>query len=487
MNSTSAIDNVKLKWFYGICFGFLAMLCIGIMKENYWIAALPLILGIVYLSVFGIDALMFIVVFATPLAINLNEKGFGTSLSVPSEPLMFGIMILFLLKIMFEGGFDRRVLYHPVTIAIIINLLWIFITSLTSTMIIVSLKHLMARCWFVITFYFLGTQLFREYKNIKRFIWVYVIPLIIVIGYTIIRHAGFSFTETTAHWVMYPFYNDHTAYAAAIAMFFPVMIGLTRNRNYSLNKRMASLLVCFIFTIAIVLSYTRAAWISLAVALIVYLIFAFRIRFITVFISFTGLLILFFAFRSQVTMKLEKNRHHSSTDFNSHLQSISNITTDASNLERINRWNSALRMFEQKPFFGWGPGTYQFKYAPYQHSDEMTIISTNAGDRGNSHSEYIGPLAESGVLGALTFVLIVVVVIYRGSMLYIRSKDKEIRLITLGIVLGLVTYFVHGALNNFLDTDKASVPFWGFIGILTAMDVYHSKRQQDARTNGEQN
>src|SRR6185369_14792978 len=122
------IDSIKLKWFYGVCFGFLALLCVGLLKEFYWFTALPLILGIVYMAVFAIDALMFIVVFTTPLAINLSEKGFGTALSVPTEPLMFGIMILFLLKILFEGGFDRRVLYHPVTIVIIINLLWILIT-----------------------------------------------------------------------------------------------------------------------------------------------------------------------------------------------------------------------------------------------------------------------------------------------------------------------------------------------------------------------
>jgi len=181
---------------------------------------------------------------------------------------------------------------------------------------------------------------------------------------------------------------------------------------------------------------------------------------------------------------MEKNRQRSSTDLNAHLQSISNITTDASNLERINRWNSAMRMFEEKPFFGWGPGTYQFKYAPFQHSNEMTVISTNAGDRGNSHSEYIGPLAESGVLGAVTFIIIVIVVTYRGTKLYLRSTDKEIKLLTLGILIGLITYFVHGAMNNFLDTDKASVPFWGFIGILTALDVYHSKKTGENNLNG---
>ena len=28
-------------------------------------------------------------------------------------------------------------------------------------------------------------------------------------------------------------------------------------------------------------------------------------------------------------------------------------------------------------------------------------------------------------------------------------------------------------MNDFLDTDKASVPFWGFIAILVALDLYY--------------
>jgi hypothetical protein len=39
-------------------------------------------------------------------------------------------------------------------------------------------------------------------------------------------------------------------------------------------------------------------------------------------------------------------------------------------------------------------------------------------------------------------------------------------------------------MNDFLDTDKASVPFWGFIAILVALDLYYlpkEKPQADTR------
>ncbi|HKL07295.1 MAG TPA: hypothetical protein VJ896_00895, partial [Bacteroidales bacterium] len=56
--------------------------------------------------------------------------------------------------------------------------------------------------------------------------------------------------------------------------------------------------------------------------------------------------------------------------------------------------------------------------------------------------------------------------------------SKEIKELTLYILLGLSTYFIHGFLNNFLDTDKASVPVWGFMAMLVALEVYHKKEEK---------
>ena len=56
-----------------------------------------------------------------------------------------------------------------------------------------------------------------------------------------------------------------------------------------------------------------------------------------------------------------------------------------------------------------------------------------------------------------------------------KAKNPEVKLLSLIYFLGLVTYFVHGAMNNFLDTDKASVPFWAFAASIVALDIYHNK------------
>jgi O-antigen ligase len=236
--------------------------------------------------------------------------------------------------------------------------------------------------------------------------------------------------------------------------------------------KIVSIITLAILFIGFVLSYTRAAWLSMIVAIVVFGIVKMKIRFKPLFITFVTLLALFFTFQDQIFMALENNSEQSSADLKTHLTSMTNITSDASNLERLNRWSCAIQMFELKPVFGYGPGTYMFQYAPFQINANRTIISTNSADGGNAHSEYLGPLSESGVLGLLTFLLIIGVVIYTAVHTYMRLTDKRLKSIVLAAFIGLVTYYVHGFLNNFLDTDKLSVPFWGFTAMIVAIDIY---------------
>lgn len=471
---TTAI-NPKLIYLVGGLFALLNGLLIAF--EFYYASLLPVLIGIVLLALFALDKLVLLVVFLTPLSVNLTDIGLGVGLALPTDPLLFGVMLMFILKLIAEKKFDKRIADHPVTLAIIVNLVWLAITTTTSEMPLVSLKFLVSRLWYVITFYFVTTQTFRNFKNIKRYVAMYMIAFVGVIGYTIVHHGMYGFLEQPAHWVMSPFFNDHTSYGAALAMFYPLLIGLTLSNQYSRSWRIVFFTVLAIFTVALILSYTRAAWVSLIGALGIYIVMRLRIKFITLMALASVFLVALFLSWDTIVMKLEKNRQDSSAELAEHVQSISNISTDASNLERLNRWSSAWRMFKERPFVGWGPGTYMFQYAPFQLSAEKTIISTNAGDKGNAHSEYIGPLAESGVFGMLSFLIIIIAAIYSAVKLYPRVKDPEHRLYLMSLFLGLITYLIHGLLNNFLDTDKASATFWGFIAAIVAIQVYHTEKE----------
>lgn len=419
---------------------------------------------------------VFLVPFSLPLSYFYPQLGFNVE--IPTEILFTGFTALFLFKQILDRDFDRKVLLHPISITIYIYMAWMLITVVTSTMPIVSIKRWLSMVWFIVPFYFMISQLFKKKENIYKFYWLYIIPFIIIIIYTLVSHSQHNFSQRTANYIMNPFFNDHTSYGAILAMFIPVLIGFIFNKKMNQNYRTISFIILSLFVVALVFSYTRAAWVSLVGALGVYIILRFKINYRLIIAGLAFVTAMFFLFQNDIYRALEKNTQDSSTDFREHVQSITNVATDASNVERINRWKCAIRMYHEKPVFGWGPGTYQFQYAPFQLSSEKTIISTNTGDLGNAHSEYLGALSESGLIGMLTFIIMTLLIFIYGVQNYIKSNSKEIRIIVASTLCGFTTYLLHGFLNNFLDTDKASVPFWGFAAIIMVIDLYHRKTEE---------
>lgn len=443
--------------------------------DFYWGLAFPLFLMIIYGYVFSYDKILFFILFSTPFAINLSEFKIANGLSIPTEPLLAGLVLLFILRLFSNYGYDKNILKHPVSIVLLSSLLWMFFTSISSEYPVVSFKYLISRIWFIIPFYFMLIPLFKDSKRIKTFYWVYAIPLLFIVVYTIYRHYVWGFSEEAAHWVMSPFYNDHTAYGTALALFIPFFAIMAFRKILDTKRRILVLTILGILLIAIVLSFSRAAWLSVLAAFGVFLLVKFQIKLKWVLLMLVILTVTFFSIQNDLFLMLERNKQESSENIAEHVKSMSNISSDASNLERINRWQTALRMFKERPVLGWGPGTYQFVYAPFQKSREKTQISTNAGNMGSVHSEFLGPLSEMGVLGLLFVVLLLIYIFKIGLDFYKQSRNQELKMLSLVSVLGLVSYFIHGLLNNFLETDKLALPVFGFIAIIVALDLYHKK------------
>lgn len=432
------------------------------------------------MAILRVDLLLTLIAFLTPMSTSLQELGIhnpiGLEMSLPTEPLLFGLMFIAWIKMFSDKELFKDLYKHPISIAIIVYLVWLLITAISSSVPMASIKLLITRLWFISSFYLLAYSWFQENKNIHRFVKAYLLGLCLVAIYTIIIHATKGFEHEAAHWVMSPFFKDHTSYGMALALILPFGFYM---RKWASKDKISALftVVLVILILATVLSYTRAAWLSLIVAACVFVIMKLRIRFSLLFSGIAIFTSLLCVFQSDILMALEKNSQDSSDSFMEHVESMFNISTDASNLERINRWKSAIRLFEERPHVGWGAGTYQFNYAPYQNHFEKSIISTNAGNMGNAHSEYLSVLAETGWPGLLIFLVLIVMIFTKGIVLYHKLEDKQEQWMLMACILGLTTYFTHAFLNNFLDMDKASVPIWAFVAIIVVLDQRHQNRQ----------
>jgi O-antigen ligase len=153
------------------------------------------------------------------------------------------------------------------------------------------------------------------------------------------------------------------------------------------------------------------------------------------------------------------------------MESVSNIQTDISNLERINRWKCALRMFADRPVTGFGPGSYQFIYYQYQIRKDMTRISTVHGEKGNAHSEYLGHMAEAGLPGLLLFLATLLIAVQSALRVIYRSAYRHWRTTALVVVICLLTFYVHAIFNAFLETDELGALYYAGLAAIMALDL----------------
>ncbi len=475
------VQALRSNWILLGCVAFVLANLAFMAKGIFWFNLFPVALILLWAMFVAADRLLIFIAFATPLSVNLEELDLGgIGIALPTEPLMVGLTVLFLLKTSLERNIvDHKVWRHPITWVIMAQLIWMAVCIIPSSMPLVSAKYFLARLWFVTTMYFMVSWLFQRDRSIHRFIWAYLAGLSIVVIYTLIHHAQYGFAHDPAHWVMSPFFKDHTSYGAIIAFFIPYVLAAIAMRGNSRTRVGIAVLLVALLATGLIFSYTRAAWLSLAGALGVLLIMKLKIPTWSLFALLLVSGGLYLVNQDKITMALERTREESSDDLGEHVRSISNISTDASNLERINRWRSAWRMWLERPIFGWGPGTYMFQYAPFQASEDRTIISTNFGVQGNAHSEYLGPLSEQGVIGAGLMLALVLLTTVLAMRLYKKLPPSNDRALLMATYLGLVTYYLHGALNNFLDTDKASVPFWAFTALIVLLDVKYSDQPKE--------
>ncbi|MCC6280290.1 MAG: O-antigen ligase family protein, partial [Saprospiraceae bacterium] len=249
-----------------------------------------------------------------------------------------------------------------------------------------------------------------------------------------------------------PFFPDHTLYSAVLVMLLPILP--------LLFKKQVALGIGLFFLTGLVFAACRAAWISLFVCAFLLLPLAFRLQWKWLFLS-AGLALL--------GGLMVKNRVQEQ------------LSRDISSLERLNRYACALRMADDRPLTGFGPGTFQFQYLPFQHTDEMTRISITDpardlrsdqfGRGGGAHSEYFQALAENGWPGLLFWLLLAGTTVFTGISRFLSSQNKENQWFALAVTCSLLSFLLHALFNNFLHDGRIALLFWGQVAWLACRET----------------
>ena len=289
-----------------------------------------------------IDYRPFLVIVLLSLPFSLEVPlGLGDSkILVPSEVITIVLSIAVFVRLLFNNKIAKVFLVHPITMFVLLYAVVMVITSFTSSMNGVSFKFTGINLLYISVFYFLINQYVEKYPDkAKSLYMLYGIALFLVIGYELYNHSLHGFSKISANYSVRPFYSDHAIYSAALAMLFPAFAAFAfigKKLHLSSLTRSLSLLILLGITMALVFSYSRAAWISVVVAGIFFICLLLKIKpkFLMLGLLVAGIFLYFNWDNLVLSWKQNKNNSTTNqTTIELQTKSITNISTDVSNAE----------------------------------------------------------------------------------------------------------------------------------------------------------
>lgn len=418
--------------------------------------------------------LLFLMAFAMPFSVEVYLLK-GSMIRIPGEPLTLLAAAILLLEVIRS---PLHFLKDPLSKEFYWVLPFAFsflLAAIFSDMLLVSAKFSFINLLYMAVFLvFMARELRKDSTLFIRLLFVYSLGFVLAFLWSIYQFWQFEWNPVTIRGVFRPFFNDHTIFGAVGAILFGVWGGLAVRRS-SPGARLIHLILVAVFVSALFFSTSRAAILSIAVFVLVYLVLKLNLslKVIGAFTLIAGLILV-----ANYGHIAERIRRNTTLSYDSHAtlvertRSVTNVTTDTSNIERLNRWIAAIRMFMERPVTGFGPGTYQFAYIPFQEErffNRLTVkdpFNPPEGSGGTAHSEYLLALSEMGIIGFAGWMLILgrlVVIGFRNSQ---GHPNRPLIIIALA---ALSTYYFHAHFNNFLNTDKFAFLFWGTIAWIFAL------------------
>jgi len=221
-------------------------------------------------------------------------------------------------------------------------------------------------------------------------------------------------------------------------IFIPLAISvlaLIRGTVQELFSKRLIYLLSAILLIDFILALSRGAYLGGAVMLLIFFIvqakLVFRIKTIL-----PAILILIFVLIGSY-LAIAKTAPDSLDKFIGHAL-VNDRTQGESVVSRVDAIEASWELFKEKPIFGNGLGNYGpiVQNDPSETPDVGWYIVNN---------EYLEILAETGLAGALTFLVVIILVFYRGIKAFALSDDPVVKTLLIAFLLAFIGILIQYA------------------------------------------
>mgnify|MGYP003594008361 CR=1 FL=1 len=418
------------------------------------------------------EALFLALLFSLPFSVEYSfSNSLGTDL--PDEPLMWLTSFIVIGSVLYNPySLKEKYLLHPLSVLLIILLMWTVVAVLFSLEPVVSIKFLLAKGWYLLSFV-AGSFIFLQTKDvIEKAVLVVTSAMIIVVLIVLYRHSQTGFSFATINDALTPFFRNHVNYSAMLVCFVPVLIAFRAKYKSHPWLGKLFLFLALIFIVAVFLSYARGAWLALAAGGVAYLLIRKKLLFAGYILSVVIVLTAFFWLKHndrylQYAHDFKTTIFHK--NFNEHLIATYRLK-DVSTAERFYRWIAGVRMIKDNPVTGSGPGTFHPHYKEYAIPAFKTWVSDNK-DHSTVHNYFLLLAIEQGLPGLFFFLLLAGAMLLFAQRIYHSSPDpfhKSVGMLT-GVILIMI--LIVNFLSDLIETDKTGSLFFICLSFLIITSV----------------
>ncbi|MEI8280741.1 MAG: O-antigen ligase family protein, partial [Bacteroidota bacterium] len=405
------IYNNKLLWLIAIL--LFCSIAVYELTGFYYVLAIPLLLEYLFIVIHDWKKAYWILLFTIPISIQFTIINHGLSISFPDEPIAW-IFLFLTLIILAEGkhtipkGWWR----NPITLIILLQFVWLVVAVTYSEMLLFSLKFLLAKVWYVATFFIVPIWIFREKKDFIKGYKMVLIPLLITMFIIMIRYSFYEFKFANISQAVGMLYYNHVEYSTVLSMIFPlVLTAYIISKEAGEQKSKKYFILITFFLLCVFFAFARAAMIAVVFAVFVGWTIKKQLVNYIMPVIYTFML-LAFLYMSNDRKYIEYRPKYDHTlmhdNFVDHILATFK-GRDISSMERFHRWIAAIRMSNDRPITGFGPHSFYYHYKPYTVSLFKTYASENV-ERSTTHNYFLLMLVEQGIPAMLLYALLIIIV-----------------------------------------------------------------------------
>ncbi len=466
----NSISKRNLLVYTIIAFVYSIFCVASVVMQQTWILLVPIALTLCIATVVDIRIPFFLLMGTLVISINGQEK-LHANIDFPDEILMLFTTFVFLFLIAKRWHTIKENFKHPLLYVIFGIYIWSVIATIFSKDVVMSLKFILKKIWYLSPFLGMAILLFKTKKNIITTYRLLFIPLFFVVITVLVKYNKLGFRFEDVHDPIQPFFINHVMYGSMVSCLFPAIVcSVALLRKWSISWFFV-LFSIPVFLVAIYFSYSRAAWMSVLFAAGAYVCIRYKIMhyamllFYVLVFSFITWLATNNNYLSYRPLKDKTVMHETLSD---HIMATIQ-GTDISSAERYYRWIASLRMCKYNLMTGVGPNNFYTNYKPYTISSFQTWVSRNP-EKSTTHNYFLLMLVEQGVPAMLLYAFFILCFFYYGQKIYHKQQERFYKVVAMSVMLVMSAIFINNFFCDLLETNKVGSLFFMCIAILVAID-----------------